>query len=54
MITEINNVAKMISNKVSNLVAQGMSEPAAFNAVMERLENEYPEVFALLVNIAIA
>ena len=54
MKNEINNVVKMITSKVANLTAQGMDEQAAFNAVMERMENEHSEVFALLINVACA
>jgi hypothetical protein len=52
MKTEINNMTKMLTNKVANLVAQGMDEEAAFSAVMQRLENEFPEVYNLLIAIA--
>lgn len=52
MKTEINNMTKMLTNKVANLVAQGMDEEAAFSAVMQRLENEFPEVYNLLITIA--
>ena len=49
MTTEIKAVAKMLSNKVALLVAQGMPESEAFDAVMTRLETEYPKVFAVLI-----
>ena len=49
MTTEIKAVTKMLSNKVALLVAQGMPESEAFDAVMTRLETEYPEVFAVLI-----
>ena len=52
MTTEITNTIKMISDKVSDLVNQGMDQQLAFNAVMERLENEHPQVFAFLTGIA--
>jgi len=45
-------MTKMLTNKVANLVAQGMDEEAAFSAVMQRLENEFPEVYNLLITIA--
>jgi len=49
MTNEINNLIKMLTNKVAGLVAQGMPEQAAFNAIMQRLETEHPTVFALLI-----
>lgn len=49
MKNEINNLIKMLNNKVAGLVSQGMPEQAAFNAVMQRLETEHPTVFAALV-----
>ena len=52
MKNEINNLIKMINNKVAGLVAQGMPEQDAFNAIMQRLETESPTVFAFLVSSA--
>lgn len=46
----INNLIKMITSKVAGLVAQGMPEQDAFNAIMQRLEAESPSVFAFLVS----
>jgi hypothetical protein len=49
MQNEISTLIQMITAKVAGLVAQGMPEQAAFNAIMQRLETEHPTVFALLV-----
>ena len=49
MQNEINNLIKMLNNKVAGLVSQGMPEQAAFNAIMQRLEAEHPTVFQVLV-----
>lgn len=52
MTTEIANVIQMINNKVAKLADEGMNEQSAFDAIMKRMEREYPEAFALLINIA--
>jgi|GEM_PF-4676558 len=49
MNTEINALIEMINSKTEKLMDQGMGVDAAFAAVMDRIEEEYPKVFALLI-----
>ena len=49
---EMKNTIEMINAKVADLVDQGMPQRDAFNAVVKRLETEYPAVFAFLISSA--